>query len=67
MLRVFVTVDGGGDFKAINPNGYVPALALEDGTLLTCDAQGQELRRLSVASGAGLLMRLAGTAAHRRY
>jgi glutathione S-transferase len=29
------TVDGGGDFKAINPNGYVPALVLEDGTLLT--------------------------------
>ena len=29
------TVDGGGDFRSINPNGYVPALALEDGTLIT--------------------------------
>ncbi len=29
------TVDGGGDFRAVNPNGYVPALALDDGTLLT--------------------------------
>ena len=29
------TVDGGGDFKAINPNGYVPALATDDGVLIT--------------------------------
>jgi glutathione S-transferase len=29
------TVDGGGDFRSINPNGYVPALALHDGTLIT--------------------------------
>lgn len=29
------TVDGGGDFRSINPNGYVPALALDDGTLIT--------------------------------
>lgn len=29
------TVDGGGDFRTVNPNGYVPALALDDGTLLT--------------------------------
>jgi glutathione S-transferase len=28
-------IDGGGDYRAVNPLGYVPALALEDGTLLT--------------------------------
>lgn len=29
------TVEGGGDFRSVNPNGYVPALALDDGTLIT--------------------------------
>lgn len=29
------TFDGGGDFRSVNPNGYVPALALDDGTLIT--------------------------------
>lgn len=29
------TIDGGGDYKAKNPLGYVPLLELEDGTLLT--------------------------------
>lgn len=28
------TVEGGGDFTAINPKGYVPALALDDDTVL---------------------------------
>lgn len=28
-------VDGGGDFYAVNPKGYVPVLELDDGTLLT--------------------------------
>jgi len=27
--------DGGGDYRSINPLGYVPALQLEDGTVLT--------------------------------
>ncbi|HRK18668.1 MAG TPA: glutathione transferase GstA [Hyphomicrobiaceae bacterium] len=29
------TIDGGADYKSKNPLGYVPALELEDGTLLT--------------------------------
>ena len=28
-------IDGGGDYRSINPLGYVPALQLEDGTVLT--------------------------------
>jgi glutathione S-transferase len=29
------TMDGGGDFKTVNPLGYVPALQLDDGAILT--------------------------------
>jgi glutathione S-transferase len=28
-------LDGGGDYRAVNPLGYVPALQLEDGSVLT--------------------------------
>jgi glutathione S-transferase len=28
-------IAGGGDYKSVNPLGYVPALVLEDGTLIT--------------------------------
>jgi glutathione S-transferase len=28
-------LEGGGDFRTVNPLGYVPALLLDDGTLLT--------------------------------
>lgn len=29
------TMTGGGDYRSVNPLGYVPALSLDDGTLLT--------------------------------
>jgi glutathione S-transferase len=55
-------IEGGGDFRDINPLGYVPAVLLDDGTLLTetaaiaqyiadqAQAQGQG-QRLAPPSG----------------
>ncbi len=34
-LRAKKLVDGGGDWLALNPKGYVPALRLDDGNVLT--------------------------------
>ena len=44
----------GEDFRAINPKGYVPALALDDGTLLTEGAAIVQYLA-DLAPGAGLL------------
>lgn len=37
-------VDGGGDYRSVNPLGYVPALQLEDGTVLTEAASIRAIR-----------------------
>lgn len=29
------TIEGGGDYRAVTPKGYIPALVLEDGSVLT--------------------------------
>ncbi|MBD8530882.1 MULTISPECIES: glutathione transferase GstA [unclassified Massilia] len=52
-LRAKLTA-GGADFRAINPKGYVPALALDDGSVLT---EGPAIVQFlaDLAPGAGLL------------
>lgn len=52
-LREKLTASG-ADFRAINPKGYVPALALDDGTVLTEGAAIVQYLA-DLAPGAGLL------------
>jgi glutathione S-transferase len=55
---------GGEDFRAINPKGYVPALALDDGTLLT---EGPAIVQYlaDLAPGAALLPPVGDTARYK--
>lgn len=55
---------GGEDFRAINPKAYVPALALDDGTLLT---EGPAIVQYlaDLAPGAGLLPPVGDVARYR--
>jgi glutathione S-transferase len=52
-LRAKLTA-GGADFRAINPKGYVPALALDDGSVLTEGAAIVQFLA-DLAPGTGLL------------
>lgn len=58
------TTESGGDFRAINPKGAVPALALEDGAVLT---EGVAIMQfVADQAGASDLLPPAGTLARAR-
>ena len=56
------TFEGGGDFRKVNPHGYVPALELDDGTVLL--ESPSILQYIADKAGRTTVAPAAGTTAH---